>query len=256
LLPLVCYCFLNNLLSFQAGTPKSRPNTAGSSGAPSPLSKANTPLRPTEGARHALEKHFDAAGETTATRGMDGQIEPVVDVQTPEVSSKCGLLNWVAQTYKRNVKLSASNTGEQSHSCGDEQVTRDLQKTRAKLARTQQSMHKARWFGEYSEENPDEYLLMQDLISLHKRGIQDVCVTIITDDEPFDVGPLVRPAGRAVIDHAHGLCLSIPEATEDDIEYLLEVIIFLPRCLPCNVCVCVASRNVIRCMCVYKGIIR
>ena len=232
MLPLVCDCLLNNFLSFQAVTPKSRPNTAGSSCAPSPLSKANTPLRPTEAVRHALGKHFDAAGETTATRGMDGQIEPVVDVQPPEVSSKCSLLKWVAQTYKRNVKLSASNTGEQSHSCG-EQVTRDLQKTRAKLARTQQSMHKARWFGEYSEEHPDEYLLMQDLISLHKRGIQDVSVTIITDDEPFDVGPLVRPAGRAVIDHAHGLCLSIPEATEDDIEYLLEVCIFLPRCRPC-----------------------
>jgi hypothetical protein len=232
LLPLVCYCFLNIFPSFQAGTPKSRPNTAGSSGAPSPLSKANTPLRPTEGARHALEKHFDAAAETTATPDMDGQIEPAVNAQTPEVSSKCGLLNWVAQTYKRNMKRSSSNTGEQSHSSG-EQVTRDLQKTRAKLARIQQSMHKARWFGEYSEENPDEYLLMQDLISLHKRGIQDVCVTIITDDEPFDVGPLVRPAGRAVIDHAHGLCLSIPEATEDDIEHLLEVIRFLPRCLPC-----------------------
>ena len=37
------------------------------------------------------------------------------------------------------------------------------------------------------QEEPDEYLLMQDLISFHQRGVENVSVTIITDDAPFNL---------------------------------------------------------------------
>ena len=46
------------------------------------------------------------------------------------------------------------------------------------------------------QEEPDEYLLLQDLIALHRRGVEDVSVTIITDDQPYPIESLVGHAGR------------------------------------------------------------
>ena len=123
----------------------------------------------------------------------------------PPVSGTCRLLAWAADVHRRS--RAESESGADGCGCSiqaaeksDLWQKRERRRSQATAAHGQQ---RARWFGEYSEDEPDEYLLMQDLISLHRRGVEDVSVTIITDDEPFDIEPLVGHAGMADLDVQH-----------------------------------------------------
>jgi hypothetical protein len=51
---------------------------------------------------------------------------------------------------------------------------------------------------EYDEDDPDLWLLQQDLISLHKRGAEMVSVTVLTSDRPPDVSGLLWPYGSGI----------------------------------------------------------
>jgi hypothetical protein len=124
----------------------------------------------------------------------------------PAVSEKCSLLGWVAHAHRESMLQAERDAVDCPIRAAGETASTLWQKrlnkgSRAKTARLQRP--RARWFGEYSEDEPDQYLLMQDLISLHRRGVEDVSVTILTDDEPFDVEPLVGHAGMSDLDAAH-----------------------------------------------------
>ena len=162
-----------------------------SSGAPSPLSKANTPQRSSAGPRHALDDQLDAAADKESV-AVDPPPPPAS--LSPGVSAKCSLLKWAQGAHARSAEAVSDVSGQQQGESEREHVLHDGSQLRQRLRKKYAgAVHarKARWFGEYSEEDPEEYLLMQDLIALHKRGAEEVSVTFITDDEPYDVSPLV-----------------------------------------------------------------
>ena len=175
-------------------TPSRGPGSG--SEAPSPLSKANTPQR--GGVFRVVCLDDDAAAAVA-----DAPLRSSVTAK-PAVSEKCSLLGWVAHAHRESMLQAERDAVDCPIRAAEESTLcqkRVNKSWRAKTARLQRD--RARWFGEYSEDEPDQYLLMQDLISLHRRGVEDVSVTILTDDEPFDVEPLVGHAGMSDLDAAH-----------------------------------------------------
>jgi hypothetical protein len=86
---------------------------------------------------------------------------------------------------------------------------------------------------EYNEEDPELWLLQQDLLALHKRGAEMVSVTILAFDEPPDVKHLLWPVGSGHLDleHHYQHAAPYPEGNidtwnEEDLE-LLDDYLFL-----------------------------
>ena len=183
-------------------TPDKTVDTSGT--APSPLSKANTPQR-----QHSPKcvddddkLHVDAVHHTASASPA-----PAVS-DAPAVSGKCRLLRWAAAAHQRR-QLAPAVAPEQDQLALPSNPRSALRKPHSGTHRAHSSLIKARWFGDWSEEEPDEYLLCQDLIAMHKRGAEEVSVTILSDDA-FDVSALVGAAGSGDIDAAH-----LPQSADD-----------------------------------------
>jgi hypothetical protein len=160
--------------------------------------------------RHVLDDDIEVAVSAPTPEGKT-EVHASVAAGVPDVSAKCSLLKWVEQSHKRRqVKEALAACELPRANCRTDDIASSLAthqerprkahtKSRLGHARhwTRGGKKKERWFGEYSEEEPDEYLLLQDLIALHRRGVEDVSVTILSDDAPFDIEPLVGPAGRS-----------------------------------------------------------
>eukprot|EP00961_Rhodomonas_salina_P010428 139709-Rhodomonas_salina.1 len=119
----------------------------------SPLSKASTPERSTAAARYLEVDSKDDKNE----------LELEIDQAQSSVSPSAVWEDVSPAHCSRNGKKLRMN-----------------RKVRAK-----------QFFGQYDEEDPEPFLLLQDLLSWHKRGVERVSVTILSDDEPFDPSSLV-----------------------------------------------------------------
>jgi hypothetical protein len=178
------------------GAPRTPSRGSGSgTEAPSPLSKASTPQR---------HRDDSAGAECAPPRDLASALAEGGDAgAAPSVSGKCRLLAWAADAYRRSrAETEGGADGCAIHPAKESDLWQKRERRRSQ-ATTAHGHQRARWFGEYSEDDPDEYLLIQDLIALHRRGVEDISVTIITDDEPFDVEPLVGHAGMADLDAQH-----------------------------------------------------
>jgi hypothetical protein len=67
---------------------------------------------------------------------------------------------------------------------------------------------------EYDEDDPELWLLQQDLVALHKRGAEMVTVTILTSDQPPDVSCLLWPYGSGHLDLALHYADAVPYPQE------------------------------------------